>query len=133
MEVEGLSLEDWICFRRQDCGLQELREWIGNDGLLQFLEAFAGIYLKVPNAKILKDLEVELDLAGSYLRLKASKKANDLAGMVEAENRISHIAKIQGWRWPQTHERAKKAIQKLRKARAWRDGLEIWRKRHNLV
>jgi hypothetical protein len=129
---DDVDLTDWLCWKKQDCGLQELREWIGNEAFLRLLSLYPGLYLKLPPSKELVRLSFDLELAKAVYAMKVARKTKDLAGLVVAEQKIYKIAKHLDRPMKWAKERGLDLLKEIAKVSQWKRQMMNWRKRNHL-
>lgn len=132
IQHNGVTLIDWFCWRKQDCGLQELREWVGDPAFLRLVVAYAGLYLKLPASKELARLALDLELAQAMDNWRTARKARDLAEVVLSEQKIYKIAQQLNRPLKWARHRGAVLLRELQKAGAWKSELARWRVRNHL-
>lgn len=130
--VSNVSLGDWISWRKRDCGLQELREWVGDQAFLQMLSIYCGEYLKFPPSKELLRLALDLELASCVDRIRIAKKAKDLDDLVAAEQQIVRVVRRLGRNYAWGVERGRTVLKQLRTVEGWKKDLALYRAKHKL-
>lgn len=132
ISLDGITTADWLCWKKQTCGLQELREWVGDDSLLRLLAIYPGTYLRLPSAKELMRMVMDLELAKAWTELKRYRATRDLEGQVLAEQKIMKIAQKLGRTPGWARLRARQLVKDLDKVFQWKRDMTVWRKRYGL-
>lgn len=128
-ETGGVSLAAWISYKRQDCGLQELREQLGDDGLLSFIELYPGSYLRVPPGPELLRMARDLQLAKLVMGIRVARKAGNLDGVIACEKEVARISKRFNKRYSWCRRRGADILRELVKTRRWLKELAQWRQK----
>lgn len=132
IQTRGITLVEWLCWRKQDCGLQELREWVGDQAFLRLVSAYAGLYLKLPPSKELARLALDLELAQAMGEWRLARNTKDLQKLVLAEEKMLKIAQQFNRPLKWARHRGADIIKELEKAGVWKQQLAQWRSRNHL-
>jgi hypothetical protein len=132
IEHRGVNLVDWFCWKKQDCGLQEIREWVGDQAFLRFVSAYSGMYLKLPPSKELSRLAMDLELAQAMDQWRTARKTKNLQELVLAEAKIYKIAQSLNRPLKWARHRGADLLRDIEKASQWKTQLAQWRKRNHL-
>lgn len=108
-----------LCFRFSKYNLLAIKDFLGNERFMQFLEQFAGAYVKVPSNKKLWEAIDDLKLYALHTKKKEAYRARRLSEWEALE--VKFVAECKRRKITERHgERiAREVANELREALAW--------------
>lgn len=128
--INSKDFLNYICYRHQRHNLLDLRNIVGEAGLVTLLDRFAGTYVRFPGPSHTLQAANDIALCMLYEELKKAFATRNPVTWQEAETRFIKFAERQGLTYLQAKKKSKATYKELQEANEWIANIQNWEKRN---
>lgn len=129
-EELGVGLVDYVCYKNDQCFLEELRQWLGDEHFIEMLNRFAGSYIILPSSMKLLGMYYDYHSAIALKKMRIARKKCDLVELVKQETVLTSIAKKTKRKYGWLLMRSSIILKELEKTREWAKKIKMWRAKY---